>query len=137
MDMASGHQITITPTGQHIEVFLGGEKLASSDRPVVLAETGLPDRYYPSAARSPRARSQSRGQPVVTAQESGLALPRSPGLGQRRPGDIMAAGVLPPRGAVGGRRARHPGEPGRPVSSPRYRWLSTALANWLKLACFV
>jgi uncharacterized protein (DUF427 family) len=27
-------------------VFLGGEKLASSDRAVVLAETGLPDRYY-------------------------------------------------------------------------------------------
>jgi len=44
--MASGHQITITPTGQHVEVFLGGEKLASSDRAVVLAETGLPDRYY-------------------------------------------------------------------------------------------
>jgi uncharacterized protein (DUF427 family) len=44
--MASGHQITITPTDRHIEVFLGGEKLASSDRAVVLAETGLPDRYY-------------------------------------------------------------------------------------------
>jgi len=44
--MASGHQITITPTDRHVEVFLGGEKLASSDRAVVLAETGLPDRYY-------------------------------------------------------------------------------------------
>jgi uncharacterized protein (DUF427 family) len=44
--MATGHQITITPTGRHVEVFLGGEKLASSDRAVVLAETGLPDRYY-------------------------------------------------------------------------------------------
>jgi uncharacterized protein (DUF427 family) len=44
--MASGHQITITPTRQHVEVFLAGEKLASSDRAVVLAETGLPDRYY-------------------------------------------------------------------------------------------
>ena len=44
--MASGHQITITPTDEHVEVFLGGEKLASSDRAVVLAETGLPDRYY-------------------------------------------------------------------------------------------
>jgi uncharacterized protein (DUF427 family) len=44
--MASGHQITITPTSQHVEVFLGGEKLASSDRAVVLTETGLPDRYY-------------------------------------------------------------------------------------------
>ena len=40
------HQITITPTDRHVEVFLGGEKLASSDRAVVLAETGLPDRYY-------------------------------------------------------------------------------------------
>ncbi len=44
--MASGHQITITPTDRHVEVFLGGEKLASSDRAVVLTETGLPDRYY-------------------------------------------------------------------------------------------
>jgi uncharacterized protein (DUF427 family) len=44
--MASGHQITITPTDRHVEVFLGGEKVASSDRAVVLAETGLPDRYY-------------------------------------------------------------------------------------------
>jgi len=40
------HQITITPTDRHVEVFLGGEKLAASDRAVVLAETGLPDRYY-------------------------------------------------------------------------------------------
>jgi uncharacterized protein (DUF427 family) len=44
--MASGHQITINPTDKHVEVFLGGEKLASSDRAVVLTETGLPDRYY-------------------------------------------------------------------------------------------
>ena len=44
--MASGHRITITPTDQHVEVFLGGEKLASSDRAVRLEETGLPDRYY-------------------------------------------------------------------------------------------
>ena len=44
--MTTGHQITITPAGQHVEVFVGGEKLASSDRAVVLAETGLPDRYY-------------------------------------------------------------------------------------------
>jgi uncharacterized protein (DUF427 family) len=44
--MASGHQITITPTDRHIEVTLGGEMLASSDRAVLLQETGLPDRYY-------------------------------------------------------------------------------------------
>jgi uncharacterized protein (DUF427 family) len=46
MDMASGHQITITPTGKHIEVALGGEKIASSDQAVLLEETGAPDRYY-------------------------------------------------------------------------------------------
>ena len=46
MGMASGHQITITPTVQHVEVSLGGEKLASSDRAVLLEETGAPDRYY-------------------------------------------------------------------------------------------
>jgi uncharacterized protein (DUF427 family) len=44
--MASGHQITITPSRQHLEVTLGGEKLAVSDRPVLLDETGLPTRYY-------------------------------------------------------------------------------------------
>ena len=46
MGMASGHRITITPTDQHVEVTLGGEELASSDRAVVLEETGLPPRYY-------------------------------------------------------------------------------------------
>jgi uncharacterized protein (DUF427 family) len=44
--MASGHQITITPSRHHIEVSLGGEKLAESDRAVLLEETGLPTRYY-------------------------------------------------------------------------------------------
>ena len=44
--MASGHQITITPSSKHLEVRLGGETLAVSDRPVLLDETGLPTRYY-------------------------------------------------------------------------------------------
>jgi uncharacterized protein (DUF427 family) len=44
--MTSGHQITITPAGVHVSVTLGGEKLADSDRAMVLAETGLPPRYY-------------------------------------------------------------------------------------------
>jgi uncharacterized protein (DUF427 family) len=44
--MASGHKITITPSGQHVEVTLGGVKLAESDRAVLLDETGLPTRYY-------------------------------------------------------------------------------------------
>jgi uncharacterized protein (DUF427 family) len=44
--MTSGHQITITPTEHHLAVTLGGEKLAESDRAVVLEETGLPARYY-------------------------------------------------------------------------------------------
>jgi uncharacterized protein (DUF427 family) len=44
--MASAHQITITPTRHHVAVTLGGEKLAESDRAVLLDETGLPTRYY-------------------------------------------------------------------------------------------
>jgi uncharacterized protein (DUF427 family) len=44
--MAAGHQITITPTRDHVEVTLGGEKLAESDRAVLLNETGYPTRYY-------------------------------------------------------------------------------------------
>ncbi len=45
-DMASGHTITISPGRQHVVVTLRGEKLAESDRPVLLDETGLPTRYY-------------------------------------------------------------------------------------------
>jgi uncharacterized protein (DUF427 family) len=44
--MASGHTITITPVGRHIEVSVDGHKLAESDRALRLDETGLPARYY-------------------------------------------------------------------------------------------
>jgi uncharacterized protein (DUF427 family) len=44
--MATGHTITITAADLHVEVAIGGEKLAESDRPVLLDETGLPTRYY-------------------------------------------------------------------------------------------
>jgi len=44
--MASGHTITITQGSEHVVVTAGGEKLAESDRPVLLDETGLPTRYY-------------------------------------------------------------------------------------------
>jgi uncharacterized protein (DUF427 family) len=46
MDMATGHRITITPGSVHVEVSIDGEKIAESDRPVLLDETGLPTRYY-------------------------------------------------------------------------------------------
>jgi uncharacterized protein (DUF427 family) len=44
--MAKGHTITITPAEMHVEVTLDGQKLAQSDHPVLLDETGLPTRYY-------------------------------------------------------------------------------------------
>jgi uncharacterized protein (DUF427 family) len=44
--MASGHTITITPAERHIEVTVGGQTLASSDRALRLDETGSPPRYY-------------------------------------------------------------------------------------------
>jgi uncharacterized protein (DUF427 family) len=44
--MTSGHQITITPADAHVVVTVGGEKIADTDQAVVLAETGLPPRYY-------------------------------------------------------------------------------------------
>ena len=44
--MAKGHTITTTPTTAHVVVTLGGEKIAETDRPVLLDETGLPNRYY-------------------------------------------------------------------------------------------
>jgi uncharacterized protein (DUF427 family) len=44
--MTQGHRITITPADVHIEVIVDGEKVAESDKPVLLEETGLPTRYY-------------------------------------------------------------------------------------------
>ena len=44
--MARPHEIIITPAQMHVEVSVGGEKVAVSDRPVLLEETGLPTRYY-------------------------------------------------------------------------------------------
>jgi uncharacterized protein (DUF427 family) len=44
--MTQGHRITITPATLHVEVSINGTKIAESDRPVLLEETGLPTRYY-------------------------------------------------------------------------------------------
>jgi uncharacterized protein (DUF427 family) len=44
--MAKAHEITITPAGRHLEVTLDGEKLAATDRAMVLDESGLRPRYY-------------------------------------------------------------------------------------------
>lgn len=44
--MTQGHNITITPTDLHVQVTVDGEKIAESNRPVLLEETGLPTRYY-------------------------------------------------------------------------------------------
>jgi uncharacterized protein (DUF427 family) len=60
--MTTGHQITITPTQLHVEISLGGEKLAESDRAVLLEETGAPARYYlpPQDVRTELLRPTSR-----------------------------------------------------------------------------
>ncbi len=44
--MTGGHQITIIPADVHVEVAVDGEKVAESDRAVVLHETGMPALYY-------------------------------------------------------------------------------------------
>jgi uncharacterized protein (DUF427 family) len=44
--MPRGHRITVTPADVHVEVRVGGQKVAESDRPLLLDETGLPTRYY-------------------------------------------------------------------------------------------
>jgi uncharacterized protein (DUF427 family) len=44
--MTQGHRITITPADLHVEVSVNGVKIAESDQPVLLEETGLPTRYY-------------------------------------------------------------------------------------------
>ena len=45
-DMSTGHTVTIRKGDAHVEVHLGGELLAKTDRPLLLDETGLPTRYY-------------------------------------------------------------------------------------------
>src|SRR3954452_16071975 len=44
--MSAGHTVTITPSDAHVEVRLDGVLLGASDHALLLAETGLPDRYY-------------------------------------------------------------------------------------------
>jgi uncharacterized protein (DUF427 family) len=44
--MSAGHTVTITPTDAHVEVRVGDELLAATDRALRLDETGLPPRYY-------------------------------------------------------------------------------------------
>src|SRR3954451_10562446 len=44
--MSSGHQITIAPSNAHVTISVNGVRVADSDRPVLLDETGLPTRYY-------------------------------------------------------------------------------------------
>jgi uncharacterized protein (DUF427 family) len=44
--MTAGHTVTIAPADLHVEVWVDGEKVAESDRPLLLDETGLPTRYY-------------------------------------------------------------------------------------------
>ena len=44
--MSNGHKITISPAGQHVQISLGGVKLAESDRALLLTETGSRARYY-------------------------------------------------------------------------------------------
>jgi len=44
--MSAGHTVTTTQGTEHVEVRLGDQLLASTDRPLLLDETGLPTRYY-------------------------------------------------------------------------------------------
>ncbi len=44
--MTSGHTIETHAEDVHVEIRLDGEVVASSDRPVLLEETGLPTAYY-------------------------------------------------------------------------------------------
>jgi uncharacterized protein (DUF427 family) len=44
--MTTGHKIVIGSAGAHVEVRLGGQTVAESDRAVRLDETGMPARYY-------------------------------------------------------------------------------------------
>lgn len=40
------HRVEVVASSRHVEIALGGRRLADSTRPVMLLETGLPTRYY-------------------------------------------------------------------------------------------
>jgi uncharacterized protein (DUF427 family) len=44
--MTTGHSVTTRPAGAHVEVRIGDTLVATTDRAVLLDETGLPTRYY-------------------------------------------------------------------------------------------
>ena len=44
--MTPGHQITIEPTDQQVDVRIEGETVATSTRTLRLDETGMPPRFY-------------------------------------------------------------------------------------------
>jgi uncharacterized protein (DUF427 family) len=44
--MNPGHTVTITPADLHVEVHVDGVKVAETDHPALLEETGMPTRYY-------------------------------------------------------------------------------------------
>ncbi|MER6238725.1 DUF427 domain-containing protein [Streptomyces clavifer] len=52
MTSTAGHTITVEPAAVHVRAVHDGQVLAESRRPLVLRETGCPDRYWsrPGAA---------------------------------------------------------------------------------------
>ena len=44
--MSAGHTVTTETADVHVEVVVGDQVIATTDRPVLLEETGLPTRYY-------------------------------------------------------------------------------------------
>ncbi|MDQ0793863.1 DUF427 domain-containing protein [Streptomyces sp. B1I3] len=46
MTSTPGHRITVEPAAVHVRAVHDGQVLAESRRPLLLRETGCPDRYY-------------------------------------------------------------------------------------------
>ncbi|WP_052851053.1 DUF427 domain-containing protein [Streptomyces avicenniae] len=44
--MGSGHTVEAATVERHVRVEIGGQVVAETRRPVLLKETGLPDRWY-------------------------------------------------------------------------------------------
>jgi uncharacterized protein (DUF427 family) len=42
----TGHTVDVHASEHHVRVLVGGEVVADTTRPLVLHETGLPDRFY-------------------------------------------------------------------------------------------
>ena len=119
------HRVDVRRSSRPVRVLLGGTVLAETSRPLLLSETGLPNRFYiPSRRRPAGPAGRKRHAHRVPLQGHGLVLDGQRGRPQARRCRLVipAGGRRLRRGerlpVVPARRADHRGRPAR-LTRPR------------------